>query len=443
MGAGRDEVCEETHSLTAALDQHRLVIGDVPRCRQAADPGERLRLAVDERERDLLEVGRKVARRRALVPVARELQLPPLDDIPRLGEARRDAARRIAVGIAARVIEMEVAVDHPAHVGGGVAELREGIFQLGAPALPFVLHAVDVPELLVFLVAEPRVHENQPVVVLDQETAECQGNPIALIGGDAALPQGFRHDAEHGAAVEPLGPALQGVAGQAADAKSGVAHSGAECGMRSPESMGEPLRIPHSAFRTFLCRGRSCSSTSCSRVSTPRSRARSSRARSTRAVASASPKARWRAGLSTPKNAVTWSSPRWRSSGTRRRVRRTVHRGLPPGAGTPTAAHSAARKRQSKRALWATNTAAPSARPRPAATSPKRGRPATIRSVIPVRRTTQGGIGVPGSTRASKARWMVPPSRIATATSRIRPPCNARPPVVSTSTTAKRACSRD
>src|SRR5438034_6254718 len=38
---------------------------------------------------------------------------------------------------------------------------------------------------------------------------------------------------------------------------------------------------------------------------------------------------------------------------------------------------------------------------------------------------------------------MVPPSRIATATSRIRPPTWARTPVVSTSTTAKRACSRD
>src|SRR6266404_693313 len=102
MGAGRDEVREETHSLTAALDQHRLVIGDVPRRRQAADPGERLRLAVDERERDLLAVGRKVARRRALVPVARELQLPPLYYIPRFGEARHVAPCRTAVGFAAR-----------------------------------------------------------------------------------------------------------------------------------------------------------------------------------------------------------------------------------------------------------------------------------------------------------------------------------------------------
>src|SRR5947208_1833792 len=203
------------------------------------------------------------------------------------------------------------------------------------------------------------------------------------------------------------------------------------------------FRVPPSAFRVLVCRGRSCTSISCSSVSTPRSRARPSSARRTYAVARASPKARWRAGFSMPKNAATWSSPRWRSSGTRRRVRRTVQRGLLPGAGTPAATHSAARKRQSKRALWATNTPASSAYPRPATTSTKRGRPATRPSVIPVRRVTHGGIGVPGSSNASKARWMVPPSRIATATSRIRPPFCARTPVVSTSTTAKRACSRD
>src|SRR2546427_818756 len=124
------------------------------------------------------------------------------------------------------------------------------------------------------------------------------------------------------------------------------------------------------------------------------------------------------------------------------RVRRTVQRGLPPGAGTPARVYSAARKRQSKRALWATNTAASNARPKPATTSPKRGRPATMPSVMPVSRSTHRGIGVPGSSSASKARWMVPPSRMATATSRIRPPTWARTPVVSTSTTAKRACSR-
>src|SRR5437764_264457 len=319
MGAGRDEVREEADPLTAALNQDRLVIGHVSGRREAADAGKGRRLAVDEREWDRLEVGREVARRRALVGVARELQLPPLDDVAGLWETESDATRRIAVGIAARVIEVQVRIDHPADIGGDMTELRERIFELGTPVLPFVHDPVDVFELLVFLVAEPRVHKHEPVVVLDQEAAQRQGNAVALVGRNATLPQRFRHDAEHGAAVE----------------------------------------------------------------------------------------------------------------------------GLAAGPGTAGRAYSAARKRQSKRAVWATNTAASNARPKSATTSPKRGRPATMPSVMPVSRATHRGIGVPGSSSAWKARWTVPPSRMATATSRIRPPTWARTPVVSTSTTAKRACSRD
>src|SRR5256714_10052102 len=128
MGAGRDEIREKADPLTAALNQYRLVIGHVSGRREAADAGKGLRLAVDERERDRLEVGREVARRRALVGVARGLQLPPLDDVASLWEAQRDATRRIAVGITARVIEMQVGIDHPADVGGGIAQLPERDF---------------------------------------------------------------------------------------------------------------------------------------------------------------------------------------------------------------------------------------------------------------------------------------------------------------------------
>src|SRR5439155_27378227 len=280
--------------------------------------------------------------------------------------------------------------------------------------LPFVHDAVDVFELLAFLVAEPRVHKHEPVVVLDQEAAERQGNAVALVGRNAALPQGFRHDAEHGAAVEPLRTALQCVTPEPAHLEGRVHQEEiSDCGLRIADSKGgRPIRNPTSAIRN-LCRGLSCTSISCSRVSTPRSRARPISARRTYAVARASPKARWRAGFSMPKNAATWSSPRRRSSGTSRRVRRTVQSGLPPGerggrGGTPAAVHSASRKRQSKRALWATNTPASSACPRPGTTSTKRGRPVTMASVMPVRRTTQGGIGVPGSSKEVNPRWTVP-----------------------------------
>src|SRR5256884_322279 len=125
MGAGRDEVREEADPLTAALNQDRLVIGHVSGRREAADAGKGLRLAVDEREWDRLEVGREVARRRALVGVARELELPPLDDVAGLWETESDATRRIAVGIAARVIEVQVRIDHPADIGGGVKNGKE------------------------------------------------------------------------------------------------------------------------------------------------------------------------------------------------------------------------------------------------------------------------------------------------------------------------------
>src|SRR5438874_10819733 len=179
-----------------------------------------------------------------------------------LWETQSDATRRIAVGIAARVIEVQVRIDHPTDVGGGMPELRERIFELGTPVLPLVHDSVDVFELLVFLVAEPRVHKHEPVVVLDQEAAQRQGNAVALVGRNAALPQRFRHDAEHGAAVEGLAAGLERVAGEAADSEGGVGHQKSERGTRNAELCGRvarpltpsPLvRVPTSAFRIRAC----------------------------------------------------------------------------------------------------------------------------------------------------------------------------------------------
>src|SRR5205823_7401807 len=133
MGAGRDEVREEADPLTAALNQDRLVIGHVSGRREAADAGKGLRLAVDEREWDRLEVGREVARRRALVGVARELQLPPLDDVAGRWETESDATRRIAVGIAARVIAVQVRIDHQADIRVCRTQPRARTSQPGLP----------------------------------------------------------------------------------------------------------------------------------------------------------------------------------------------------------------------------------------------------------------------------------------------------------------------
>src|SRR6185436_8750199 len=107
----------------------------------------------------------------------------------------------IAPRIAASTIEMQVRVDHPAHVLGSMSELPQRVLELGPPTLPRVLDSVDVTKLLVSLVADPRIDQDQAVVVLDEETAQRERDAVALIGGDAPLPQRLRHDAEHGSPV--------------------------------------------------------------------------------------------------------------------------------------------------------------------------------------------------------------------------------------------------
>ena len=100
-----------------------------------------------------------------------------------------------------------------------MAELGERILQLGPALGPGVIDAVDVLELLALLVADPRIHEDQAVVVLDQQAPQRQTNPVPRVGDDTAFPQGLGHHAEHGAAVEPLGARLQGVTLEPADSE--------------------------------------------------------------------------------------------------------------------------------------------------------------------------------------------------------------------------------
>src|SRR5436190_3825794 len=206
------------------------MIRHVPRRRHAPDPGHDLRVTYDWYERHLLEIMWQIARLRALVGVTREFELAFLDHVRRLREAqlRRTVGRwdgrtvrrlvgRLAIGIAAGVIEMEMGIDHPANVIGPVSELRERVFDLGRPVLPLIHDAVDVPKLVVLFVSQARVDQDEPVAVLDQEAAQREGDAIAIIGGDAALPQRLRYHAEHRAAVEALRAALQGMTLQSTD----------------------------------------------------------------------------------------------------------------------------------------------------------------------------------------------------------------------------------
>src|SRR5881397_752260 len=81
MRAGRHQVREEAGALTAALHQHRLMVGDVTRGRQAANPGHHLGFAGYQVEGYPLEIGRQIARRGALVPVTRKLELALLHHV--------------------------------------------------------------------------------------------------------------------------------------------------------------------------------------------------------------------------------------------------------------------------------------------------------------------------------------------------------------------------
>src|SRR5438105_14975966 len=89
MGGGGHQVLQEADTLPRALDQDRLVKRNMPRRGQAADAGERRSLAGHQGERHRLEIGREVARRRALVGVPGELELSPLHDVG--GPRKRDA----------------------------------------------------------------------------------------------------------------------------------------------------------------------------------------------------------------------------------------------------------------------------------------------------------------------------------------------------------------
>src|SRR5205823_6268051 len=99
------------------------------------------------------------------------------------------------------------------------------VFEQGTAVLPVVVHAVDVPEVGVLLVADPRVDQHQAVVVLDQQAAQRERNAVARVGRDAPLPQGLRYDAEHGAAVEGLAARFECVTSQAAHLESSVRDS--------------------------------------------------------------------------------------------------------------------------------------------------------------------------------------------------------------------------
>ena len=115
------------------------------------------------------------------------------------------------------MIEVEGRVDHHAHVGRRVPQRGERVLEPRAPVGAGVLHAVDVGELGVFLVAEPRVDEHEADVVLHEEAAHAELDAVARVGRDSPLPEWLGHHAEHRPAIELLEAGLQRMDAQAAE----------------------------------------------------------------------------------------------------------------------------------------------------------------------------------------------------------------------------------
>ena len=154
---------------------------------------------------------REVARRRALVRVRRVFVLPLLHHVARLGKCRDDIALGIASGVSTGVIKVQMRIDHERDVRRLIAKLPQSVLQLRGVALAAILHAIDIVEFLVLLVPRAGIDEHQPALVLDEQAAHAELNPVALVRRNATLPKRFGHDAEHRATIQLLTPRLDRV----------------------------------------------------------------------------------------------------------------------------------------------------------------------------------------------------------------------------------------
>ena len=184
----------------------------------------------------------------------------------------------------------------------------------------------------------------------------ASGMRLRSSGATRVLPERLRHDAEHGAAVEPLEPALERVAAEAPDLKRlRERHDALRRLLRQRVRPGlgrhgQPLPRGRARLRRSAMRAQVLERAGALLPRQPSSRASRS------AVTSASPAARCRAGFSKPKCCVRLSSPQERHA--LHQPARQPH-GAELGAVERQVArppHSALTKPQSNRALWATNT---------------------------------------------------------------------------------------
>ncbi len=179
-----------------ALAQHQL---ELPRCL----------------DRQIVAI--EVAGRCALVRVQRVVVLAALDEVPRLRKRELELSIGVEPGVAAGVIKVEMRVDDDADVLRPHTGLTQSVLEQSLAFRALVLDAVDVLELLGFLVPRARIHQDQARRMLDEEAPHAELNSIPLVGGNPLFPERLGDDAEHGTAVQPLSSRLNCVNGEVAD----------------------------------------------------------------------------------------------------------------------------------------------------------------------------------------------------------------------------------
>ena len=119
----------------------------------------------------------------------RPVPLAAPHDVASVGERRHDSPASVALRVAAGVIEVEMAVDHHRHVGGGEARLRERALELrGQPRSRRRVRSRcrrcrgTSP---ISLLPDARVDEHEAVRMLDQQAAHAERNAVARVRGDA------------------------------------------------------------------------------------------------------------------------------------------------------------------------------------------------------------------------------------------------------------------
>ena len=95
------------------------------------------------------------------------------------------------------MVKVQMRIDHHVDVVEIQAMLPERFLQGRCP-----FDRKHRLEFRILLIAEPRIHQEIFAVRPDQEAGQAERDAIQFISRTAFLPQGFRHHAKHGAAVQ-------------------------------------------------------------------------------------------------------------------------------------------------------------------------------------------------------------------------------------------------